>query len=318
MGEFTENLLKLTEFPFSYSFIGLLALISGQGTNLENLTFEEIGPLLILMGFVGTTLSICDPLGGLQRRIILGRDRWISSNEMNSMKLLGMNIFGKKLLRQLIVPYIFAVRCLPEDIGHRFKVYQDEWEFELLRLKNDRLFAMAKIEVDLGEIHTERGEIYGTYYFFKGLQRKTVKTKWIKAEIDRITSLLYFIIVILAFIAAVLLLPNLLEKFSQVFQDTELVRLGIIIFSIAALAAVSYMFVLRIKDLLHKARIVFNYLTVLEAVKVDVESYKTKFQDIQRYLDESDWTLADYWVKRIQIEYIEYIMQIIWPKGKIS
>jgi len=38
MGEFTQNLLKLTEFPFSYSLIGLLALIFGQGINLEELS----------------------------------------------------------------------------------------------------------------------------------------------------------------------------------------------------------------------------------------------------------------------------------------
>ena len=35
MGTFTDNLLKHTEFPFSYSFIGLLALIFGEGLNLE-------------------------------------------------------------------------------------------------------------------------------------------------------------------------------------------------------------------------------------------------------------------------------------------
>jgi hypothetical protein len=73
MGEFTQSLLKLTEFPFSYSLIGLLALIFGQGTNLEELSFAKIGPLLILMGFVATTLSICDPVGAIQRLIIKGR-----------------------------------------------------------------------------------------------------------------------------------------------------------------------------------------------------------------------------------------------------
>ena len=58
MGEFTQNLLKLTEFPFSYSLMGLLALIFGQDTNLEDLSFAKVGPLLILMGFVATTLFI--------------------------------------------------------------------------------------------------------------------------------------------------------------------------------------------------------------------------------------------------------------------
>jgi hypothetical protein len=39
MGEFTQNLLKLTEFPFSYSLMGLLALIFGHSINLEELSF---------------------------------------------------------------------------------------------------------------------------------------------------------------------------------------------------------------------------------------------------------------------------------------
>jgi hypothetical protein len=39
MGEFTQNLLKLTEFPFSYSLMGLLALIFGQGTGPEDLSW---------------------------------------------------------------------------------------------------------------------------------------------------------------------------------------------------------------------------------------------------------------------------------------
>jgi hypothetical protein len=45
--------------------IGLLALISGQGLELENFSLAKAGPLLILMGFVATTLSICDPFGAL-------------------------------------------------------------------------------------------------------------------------------------------------------------------------------------------------------------------------------------------------------------
>jgi hypothetical protein len=69
MGEFTQNLLKLTEFPFSYSLLGLLSLIFGQGINSEELSIAKFGPLLILMGFVATTLSVCDPLGALQRLV---------------------------------------------------------------------------------------------------------------------------------------------------------------------------------------------------------------------------------------------------------
>ena len=66
MGTLGDNLLKLTEFPFSYSFIGLLALIFGEGLNLGEISLDKLAPLLLLMGFVATTLSITDPIGALQ------------------------------------------------------------------------------------------------------------------------------------------------------------------------------------------------------------------------------------------------------------
>lgn len=63
MGTFTDNLLKLTEFPFSYSFIGVLVLIAGgKGLLNEELSLANLGPLLILIGFVATTQAIVDPI----------------------------------------------------------------------------------------------------------------------------------------------------------------------------------------------------------------------------------------------------------------
>jgi hypothetical protein len=66
MGTFTDNLLKLTEFPFSYFFISLLLLVS-YGESFLNQPIESLDPLLILMGFVATTLSMTDPIGGIQK-----------------------------------------------------------------------------------------------------------------------------------------------------------------------------------------------------------------------------------------------------------
>ena len=71
MGSLGDNLLKLTEFPFSYSLIGLLALIFGEGMNLEEASLPNLGPLLILIGFVATTLSITDPIGVLQKLFLI-------------------------------------------------------------------------------------------------------------------------------------------------------------------------------------------------------------------------------------------------------
>jgi hypothetical protein len=73
MGTLGDNLLKLTEFPFSYSFFGLLILISGGGGLFEDASLEKLGPALILMGFFATTLTITDPIGALQKVLVKGR-----------------------------------------------------------------------------------------------------------------------------------------------------------------------------------------------------------------------------------------------------
>jgi hypothetical protein len=91
----------------------------------------------------------------------------------------------------------------------------------------------------------------------EGLEEQTVKTKWMTAEIDRITALIYFIVTISVFIVAIAILPGLLHKFSQVFQDIEFVRLGILAFSVLALSTVAYMLILRIRRLLDKVTTVF-------------------------------------------------------------
>ena len=70
VGEFTQSLLKLSDFPFSYSLISLLTLIIGHSEGFEKFSLNEIGPLLVLMGFVATTLSICYPLGTIQRTLL--------------------------------------------------------------------------------------------------------------------------------------------------------------------------------------------------------------------------------------------------------
>jgi hypothetical protein len=79
MGSLGDNLLKLIEFPFSYSLIGVLALTFG-GKGLLN-DEPSLGPLLILMGFVATTLSITDPIGAFQKLFLNGfRNKTLPEN----------------------------------------------------------------------------------------------------------------------------------------------------------------------------------------------------------------------------------------------
>jgi len=119
-----------------------------------------------------------------------------------------------------------------------------------------------------------------------GLKQQTVNTKWITAEIDRITALIYFIVTISVFIVAIAILPDVPQKFSEVFQYSELVKKGVLIFSVLGLSAVGYMLILRIRGLLAKASTVFKYLTALGAIKIDREKFKENLQDVEGYLNQ--------------------------------
>lgn len=142
----------------------------------------------------------------------------------------------------------------------------------------------------------------------EGLRQETVKTRWITAEIDKITALIYFMATISLFMVAIVILPSTLHKFAEVFQDTFLVRLVVLIFSAVALSVVCVMLRYRIQGLLNKASIVFEYLTVLEAIKVEKNKFKENLREIEGYLNSGDWTLAEYWIHRIQIEYAEIFL----------
>jgi hypothetical protein len=290
MGEFTQNLLKLTEFPFSYSLIGLLALISGQGINVEELSFAQVGPLLILMGFVATTLSICDPLGATQRRIIQGLETdWRKIND--SSELFNVVIFGKTIEFHFRRPgmhgdqYLNAILHTPEGLK---ELYQGG-------------------TIPLYGIHDLGREALGDMvYLLEGLKRSAVRTKWVTAEIDRITALIYFIIVVTVFVVAVGIDPHFLPNFVIISEDNQVTKVILLTFSIGTLASVSYVLILKMLALQEKASITFRYLTSLETIRAGRESFRGTLEEIERYLNDNDWTLADYWGRRLQMEYSRF------------
>jgi hypothetical protein len=150
MGEFTQSLLKLTEFPFSYSLIGFLALIFGHGTNLEELSFTKIGPLLILMGFVATTLSICDSVGALQRLIIKRRSYpYAGYHRVRAEQVDYLNkvrIFGYMIMDYFRLPYLFAIMYSPESI--KKKAYDVNWRLVQQAIERFELPVMEKESQD--------------------------------------------------------------------------------------------------------------------------------------------------------------------------
>jgi hypothetical protein len=243
MGEFTQNLLKLTEFPFSYSLLGLLALIFGHGINPEELSFAKIGPLLILMGFVATTLSICDPAGAIQRAIIKGRRKKLPWKRFDT----SFHIFGSPIHKHFPLAYIFAITYLPEnikkkgspidwDVVRRVFEYEKEqrsWGFEPLKRSQQHQIPIKRSTI-FSEENPDYGPIFGEFskefrkiglddirglaHWLEGLKQQTVRTKWITAEVDRINALVYFIIVISVFIVA-LHSSDFLQKFARSFSE---------------------------------------------------------------------------------------------------
>ena len=317
MGEFTLNLLKLTEFPFSYSLIGLIALISGQGANIEELSLARVGPLLILVGFVATTLSICDPVGAIQRKILKGQPivallsapltepRLVKPAGAN--ELLKRKIFGVLFVSLFSIPYLFAMRYTPEEAKARIKIdwdslYKDTGQLQLKGVNIEKEVEMLKI---LGDAAIEHLSI-----LLNGLREQTVQTKWINGEIDRITALIYFLIIITLFIIASQIYPHFLANFGQFFNH-ELTGLIILIFSIVAFFAVVIMLIIRMNGLRDKAVTVFKYLASLEAVKTvqSRQMFSTTQDKVERYLDEGHWTLAKFGAIRIEEEYTEQFLQ---------
>jgi hypothetical protein len=283
MGSLGDNLLKLTEFPFSYSFIGLLLLISGGGGLFEDASLERIGPLLILMGFVATTLSISDPVGRLQKALLV-----IGEGFKVKDAFFGFRVEVKEsALPTDLQKQIHEARVKLDEAGEKgrdlrekireFQLensydeeaeappYDEDLDSELQKLiaaglvhliLQVRIFGpslSALIErmripirvvvclISNFQFYRNKNNQVTTYFTsnifhktvfenleyqdqdqlavkIRSLKRKTVDTIWVTREIDKITSMGYFIIVVATFIYAILFLPNVVDTFVDTFQ----------------------------------------------------------------------------------------------------
>lgn len=348
MGALGDNLLKLTEFPFSYSFIGLVALILGEGINFgDEEFFNRLGPLLILMGFVATTLSITDPIGALQKRLLRGFSRepqrlavpdpkptypkpTVPSFYKLSKEELEIHLY---ILQKYVEKHILNLRIFGhsgDDISHTVLVclsynFQDvlkevsnngNWTID----NRHSFYEIMGFEVTWPAFNDIAIKLFS-------LKQRTVSTTWIVREIDKITGMFYFIVVILTFVIALSFVEGFEDKFLVTFQggnqtgnsegatagdstnsttaveDRLLARTIIIIISIGALVGVSFMLYKRLSELKSKAWTTFRFLIELDTIKIDVKDFEKNLQDIERYLTNGDWTLADYWTDVVMRKY---------------
>jgi hypothetical protein len=406
MGSLGDNLLKLTEFPFSYSFIGLLALIFGEGLNFTDEQFlERLGPLLILMGFIATTLSITDPIGALQKALLVGSSQkqytklYYEESSLEYAQIQSQSEHGfnpeyakievdfmvrvqqriasltkeakkrrfslSQLIREVItrqeISMIITTIPIPsrvivclcqnfQDVFLRYDGYKAEDKPDHFQFGN--LFnSSSEPSSDLFHKLLRRDDAWEILTRLTSLKESTSRTSWIVREIDKITALGYFIIVLVTLISALFLLPNFEDKFLVTFQGgnqtqddsmvtnggatttmatnaaaatstavesegTSIARIIIIAFSIIALGAVSYMLYKRLSELKSKAWTTFKFLIELDAIKIENQRFNQNLKDIERYLSNSDWTMAELWVDGIMEEYAEVVQkELIEKKG---
>ena len=206
--------------------------------------------------------------------------------------------FRKRIADHFPNAYLYAIISSPEGIKKQYPYRLDSTEDFDASVETN-----VSINTELHKIGQDDSRAIGQ--ILEGLKQQTVMTKWLTAEVDRITALVYFITIILLFITAALIYSVFPQNFAQVFGNVESTRAVILIISILALIGVSIMFILRIAGLLNKASIVFRYLTALGAIKTETDTFKTTLQNIEKCLNDNDWTLANNWLERIEREYTQ-------------
>jgi hypothetical protein len=347
MGSFVDNLLKLTEFPFSYSFISLLTFMIFGESILEDATLEKIGPFLILMGFVGTTLSITDPIGRIQKIYLKSGSRKL---EPKIRRYLDMQVFGftvkmnnytvssksqskmrRRLSRHLNTEnHVSGEKGLPmatwrehfmEEPVFRSTV-KDTIPVGLLTCLLSNFEEIFKRLPDSGcranhldynmalcAVWEER-EVIELELKISSLLDHTLRTVWIQREIDKITSTLYFVIVVITFFVAVIFVPNFADNFLAGFPaDLPVVKWIIVGFSAIALGTVSYIIRKRLRELRQRATTTFIFFIQKDAIKVHRHRFENRLQEIERYLNAEDWVLAWYVVSLLIDEYEAVITQ---------
>jgi hypothetical protein len=135
----------------------------------------------------------------------------------------------------------------------------------------------------------------------------TVRTKWIAREIDKITAMIYFVLIISIFIVAEFSLKDFLDKFLVNFQGSEQARVILIVFSFTVLVAVLIMVIMRLRELKETSLTTFKSLIIRNIGKIDEQRFDKDLKELDQYLDNGDWTLAKLSVDDVMREYQEYI-----------
>lgn len=70
MANVVNNLLKLADYPFAYTILGLILSLNGQGSIWQNPSTGIVISFITLAGLLATGLSVTDPFENLIRFLV--------------------------------------------------------------------------------------------------------------------------------------------------------------------------------------------------------------------------------------------------------
>jgi hypothetical protein len=311
-----ENLIKLSDYPFTYSVLGSIFVIVFK-TNIStvNTSFNEFIPVLIFIGIIGTIISIIDPFGRLTKHILL-----VVSITMDLIQLKKPSSFDEGL------------RVYTKDKSLFFLIFFGLYRKELLEERTVQKKVLPKIVTKNNKRQIQRWENLNLL--------RVLNASWINYEIDKLVSTIYFIIalVFLIFILGNPVYYDIYIKFvsfnlnstntnentfgtisncTTIDKDSEqanttmdfycAIRIPVFLGFTLSLIVLAIVFLYSCYTLYNKITSLKHYYELTEIIDRSTypDTIRTELNNLDKnFLDSlnvHDWGLAEKFLKRIQI-----------------
>ena len=223
-----ENLLKLTDYPFSYSLVGVLFFIFFSESISSYVLRIEFLPILSIIGVFGTALVITDPFGRIVKKLGLRA----SKVSVPSFDQSGLNLFDNE--DQMFLKHILE---LYSEYGYITDEFKRELRRRLLQVQNKKL----DLEQEISDINELKAEAVGASVYDRIVDTRNnlsllkkqedflimldfaltvdttgstaVRTQWINTEINKIVGIIYFAFIILILCTSFILKPSLFTNY---------------------------------------------------------------------------------------------------------
>ena len=295
MARIGQDLLKLVDFPFSYSTIGIIAFLSGKSINFEKLSWSELAPTITLIGFVGTALAIIDPIGRLVKAIIR-RQKFQMASRLKSR-------FSKESIEIALAKVQKDIDELKSEMKPKANTYivtplgasPGQYTQAELESMNARMRNLETVKDGLVRDLKRLEDVTTT----SGMIDNVEETKWIAPEINKLVGMFYFATILLTFML-VMLNHNAASAFIQyiasLYPDPSLVYLELLIG--AGLTGVSYSIFRAIMKVIKHSEIVTVHQN---AIMANLEQhYLDLIRSIEKEMNLNDWAAAENYTKSME------------------